>query len=49
MDGILFLVFWFGGATIHTLIELRSQRKEARSMVGTGRGRVKGSFGEDGC
>ncbi len=23
MDGLLFLLFWIGGASIHTLIELR--------------------------
>lgn len=35
MDGIVFLVFWIGGAVIHTVVELRCKAADARRMGAT--------------
>lgn len=35
MDGIVFLVFWIGGAVIHTVVELRCKAVDARRMGAT--------------
>ena len=34
MEAVLFFIFWIGAATIHTLIELRSEAEASRKMAG---------------
>lgn len=36
MDGLLFLIFWIGGAAIHTLVEVHWRSARARKMVAIG-------------
>jgi len=33
MDAVLFFIFWIGAATIHTLIELRSEAAASRRVA----------------
>ncbi len=49
MDAVLFFVFWIGAATIHTLIELRSEKMSSRKVAGTLTDRRDQKYERDRC
>lgn len=47
MDGILFFLFWIGGATIHTIIELRCKLAKVEKIAKTDTGASKRGYEGD--